>query len=182
MPINTPGVNVEDNGTPLGRFQTFDFQSNITATPAGDTAEIDATGGGGGSVPVEDEGVEITAAVTSFDFVGAGVLATAAGDDVTITIPGAVPGLLASRPAAAAANEGMVWYATDVDLFYISDGSTWTTAVLDHGTALTGLSDDDHPQYAQKANNLSDLTDASDGKTNLQVGYATRSFARVNFR
>lgn len=40
--------------------------------------------------------------------------------------------------------------------------------VTDHG-ALTGLADDDHTQYAQKANNLSDLTNASTARTNLGV-------------
>ena len=41
-------------------------------------------------------------------------------------------------------------------------------APSDHG-ALGGLSDDDHPQYSQKANNLSDLTNAATARTNLNV-------------
>lgn len=49
-------------------------------------------GGGGTDIIVEDEGVVITAGVTSFDFVGAGVTATAIGNDVTITIPADVVG------------------------------------------------------------------------------------------
>lgn len=49
----------------------------------------DISGGGGGSaVSVENEGVQITAGVTNFDFVGSGVTATAVGNDVTITISG----------------------------------------------------------------------------------------------
>lgn len=48
----------------------------------------DISGGGGGSVSVENEGVQITAGVTNFDFVGAGVTATAVGNDVTVTIAG----------------------------------------------------------------------------------------------
>ena len=39
-------------------------------------------------LPIEDEGVQITPNVTSFDFVGSGVTATAVGDAVTVTIPG----------------------------------------------------------------------------------------------
>lgn len=93
---------------------------------------------GGASVPVDNEGVQLTSTVDSFDFVGHGVHATASGDSVTVTIPGAVPDILANRPAAAAANDGMVFYATDVDLAYISNGATWTTLTFDAATALTG--------------------------------------------
>lgn len=55
-------------------------------------------------------------------------------------------GTLAGRPAAGSGNRGSIYYATDVDLLYRSDGSTWVTWVLDHGN-MTGLGDDDHTQY-----------------------------------
>lgn len=48
----------------------------------------DISGGGGDNISVENEGVQIAAIVTNFDFVGAGVTATAVGNDVTVTIPG----------------------------------------------------------------------------------------------
>jgi hypothetical protein len=43
---------------------------------------------GVGSTIVKDEGSNITTAVTSFDFVGAGVTATNSSNNVTVTIPG----------------------------------------------------------------------------------------------
>jgi hypothetical protein len=42
----------------------------------------------GAAIPVSDEGSEVTPAVTSIDFVGDGVTATAVGGAVTVTIPG----------------------------------------------------------------------------------------------
>ena len=45
--------------------------------------------GSGGGVTVEDEGVALTGDATTFNFVGAGVTATGAGAEKTITIPGA---------------------------------------------------------------------------------------------
>jgi hypothetical protein len=49
-------------------------------------------GSGGSAIEVLDEGVSLTAALASMDFVGAGVVATTSGDDVTITISGAPTG------------------------------------------------------------------------------------------
>lgn len=50
-------------------------------------------GGGGNDIEILDEGVPITLAVTDINFVGAGVTATAVGDSVTVTIPGATSNL-----------------------------------------------------------------------------------------
>jgi hypothetical protein len=45
---------------------------------------------GGTAIEAKDEGVSLTAALESLDFVGAGVTATTVGNDVTVTIPGGV--------------------------------------------------------------------------------------------
>jgi len=48
---------------------------------------------GAANIPVLDEGTQITPTVSSFDFVGNGVTATAVGNAVTITIPGGTSSL-----------------------------------------------------------------------------------------
>jgi hypothetical protein len=66
---------------------TLTAGSNVTITN-GDGAITIAASGGGSSVPVSDEGTQITAGVTSFNFTGAGVTATASTGAVTVNIPG----------------------------------------------------------------------------------------------
>ncbi|MCF8275048.1 MAG: hypothetical protein K9I95_14580, partial [Flavobacteriaceae bacterium] len=56
---------------------SFGFQSTTTSG-----------GGGGNSVIVKDEGVTLTSALASLNFVGAGVTASTIGNDVTVTING----------------------------------------------------------------------------------------------
>jgi hypothetical protein len=60
---------------------------NVGATGAtGPTGP--AGGGGGSSISVSDEGTLLTSGVTSFDFTGSGVTASAVGTAVTVAIPG----------------------------------------------------------------------------------------------
>jgi len=71
----------------------------LTTTPQSNVVIIDTTNGqlyytassaigGAANVGILNEGSSITPAVTSIDFVGAGVTATAIGNAVTVTIPG----------------------------------------------------------------------------------------------
>lgn len=62
--------------------------TNITLTvnDPGDTITIDAASAG--SITSKDEGSNLTTATTSFNFVGAGVVATNVGGAVTVTISG----------------------------------------------------------------------------------------------
>lgn len=64
--------------------------TNVTLVynDAANTLTVNSTATGGGAVAVNDEGVPLTAAVTSLDFVGAGVTATNTLGAVTVTIPG----------------------------------------------------------------------------------------------
>lgn len=100
--------------------------------------------------------------------------------------PGAFPwadlicraGTLANRPAAGWWNKGMLYLATDTSALYRSNGTSWVlVSGGDHGT-LTGLSDDDHAQYA--------LLAGRNGQTSLYGGvsasdnFVIRSTASTN--
>jgi hypothetical protein len=58
--------------------------ASTTAGPTGPTGAA----GTGSNISVSDEGTLLTSGVTSFNFTGAGVTATAATNAVTVTIPG----------------------------------------------------------------------------------------------
>jgi len=62
------------------------------------TIDGSGVGGTGTAIAVTDESTQLTAGVTSFTFTGTGVTATNAGNDVTVTIPGA-SGTLPTRDA-----------------------------------------------------------------------------------
>ena len=52
------------------------------------TGTVLSSSGGGGSITTQDEGVTLSAGVTTLNFTGAGVTASGAGATTTITIPG----------------------------------------------------------------------------------------------
>lgn len=56
----------------------------------GTSKKVAASDLGGSAITAKDEGTNLTTALTSLDFVGAGVTATNTGGAVTVTIPGAV--------------------------------------------------------------------------------------------
>ena len=65
----------------------FTAGTNVSLT-RNSASEITISASGGGNLPIEDEGTEITAAAAKINFTGAGVTATAVGNDVTVNIPG----------------------------------------------------------------------------------------------
>lgn len=74
---------------------TWSFTMPTTPGTAGYVLGTDGLGGtswvpqtGGTGISVSDEGSLLTSAVTSFDFTGAGVTASAVGNAVTVSIPG----------------------------------------------------------------------------------------------
>lgn len=70
----------------LGRIRESDIQ-NVTPPSSGSTSQPSSTPT---AAPLEtkDDGASLTLTTASLDFVGAGVTATAVGNDVTVTIPG----------------------------------------------------------------------------------------------
>jgi len=61
--------------------------ANNNASPKSITFTSTGGGGGAANVIVKDEGTTLTSAVTSIDFTGGGVTATASGSNVTISVP-----------------------------------------------------------------------------------------------
>lgn len=59
-----------------------------------------------GGITVKDEGTLITGAVTSIDFVGAGIAAVAAGSAVTVTVNGMLPLVNGDLPGPAFITDG----------------------------------------------------------------------------
>lgn len=58
-------------------------------TPGGTIVTGGGGGGGTANIPVSNSNILITNAVSSFNFTGSGIAATAIGNAVTVTVPGA---------------------------------------------------------------------------------------------
>lgn len=58
-------------------------------TPGGTIVTGGGGGGGTANIPVSNSNILITNAVSSFNFSGSGIAATAIGNAVTVTVPGA---------------------------------------------------------------------------------------------
>ncbi len=90
--------------------------------PTGSAGATGATGPTGPAVAVLDEGVSKTAAATSMDFVGAGVVVTNVGDAVTVTVAGGVGAGISKLGAVFGGNEDpleagtTVWYSVPANL------------------------------------------------------------------
>lgn len=99
--LNAP-VPIALGGT--GETTATDAINALLPAQAGNAGEVLSTNGSnvawvaasGASITVEDEGTLLTTALTSLDFVGAGVTATNTGGDVTVTIAGGGSGTVTS--------------------------------------------------------------------------------------
>jgi hypothetical protein len=78
-----------------------------------------AAGGGGSAITIQDEGVDLTAALTTIDFTGVGVTATAVGNVVTVDVPAS---------AITAKDEGSDLTTAMASLDFVGAGVTATTS------------------------------------------------------
>lgn len=75
--------------TEIGTPDTTAGLTNIgiaTTVDGGSSWVVAWVGGSGSAITIKDQGSDLTATPSSMDFVGAGVVATAVGDDVTVTV------------------------------------------------------------------------------------------------
>lgn len=116
--------------------------------------DITASGGGGGGHTIEDEGTPLTARA-SLNFVGVNVSVADSGGKTVVTV-GAISLAGSGVSGILPADRGGTGLSSSGTLGNVltSNGTGgWVSAassgggVTDHG-ALTGLSDDDHTQYA----------------------------------
>jgi hypothetical protein len=98
-PTGTSGASVTGPTGPTG-----------TAGSSGPTGPTGPAGGGGSSIAVYDEGTLLTSGVTSFNFTGAGVTATAATNAVTVNIPGGGGGGLTYSRTSFTATAGQTTF------------------------------------------------------------------------
>ena len=101
------GLNVDLNLTSSDASDNsvvqFTAGTNVSLT-RNSASEITISASGGGNLPIEDEGVQITGAAAKINFTGAGVTASATGNDVTVDIPGGGGGYV--LPLAANGTRG----------------------------------------------------------------------------
>lgn len=83
-------VILQDEGTTLGAVPIVNITgAGATASITGAVGTINIPGGGGGgTITVQDEGIDQSTTVTTLNFIGAGVMASGAGAIATINIPG----------------------------------------------------------------------------------------------
>lgn len=93
--------------------------ANVTVNQHGVITNISNGGGAGGNTIItEDEGVVLSNAVTTLNFVGAGVTASGAGATTTVTIPGAGPSTITTQ------DEGTTLSSAVTTLNFVGAGVT----------------------------------------------------------
>ena len=109
-PANTVRVSQNSGSTLSAKQLNFVNTANvtITVTDSGDgnanVAIFSAAGGGGSALTVKDDGTSLNTSVSTIDFVGTGVTATANGNNVTVTIPAGLSNTIVKTTSYTANN------------------------------------------------------------------------------
>jgi hypothetical protein len=105
----------------------IDDSNNFKQVTAQSIADL---GAGGGAIEVFDEGISLNAAISSIDFVGAGVVATNIGSAITVTIAGGGGGATLDEAVAQGAHGFSVgdWLYHNGTIYVLADASAAATA------------------------------------------------------
>lgn len=136
------------------------------------------TGAGVDGHVIQDEGIALPQRAV-LNFVGAGVMVTNEAGGTQVEIPGVSDmvtkdGLTdwdeqPSNPSTPATNKWKLFFKSG-GLYIMDDaGSVVGPITIDHG-ALTGLGDDDHPQYAHKGTSIDGLKLIWNSANSISVG------------
>jgi len=108
-----------------------------------------ATGAAGGVFTVKDEGTPLATDASSMDFVGGGVVASGAGADKTITIPG-VTGVTFSIVVVFDAGADAITGSPEVDVMVPAAGTitSWTLFADAAGSAVIDIWNDTYANFA----------------------------------
>ena len=91
-------------------------------------------GGGGSSITVQDEGSSLSTAATTFNFVGAGVVASGTGATKTITISGGGSGVTVQEEGSSLSTSGTTLNFVGAGVTASGTGATKTITVPGGGT------------------------------------------------
>jgi hypothetical protein len=136
----------------------IDDSNNLKQVTAQAIADL---GAGGGAVEVLDEGGSLTAAVSSIDFVGAGVTATNVGSAVTVTIPGGGGGGATLTHDVNQTTHGFSvndWIYHNGTIYALADASAATTAESIGIVSAVADADNFTVQFGGRITGLTGLT------------------------
>lgn len=163
--ILAPGSNLTADRT----LNIVTGDSDRTLTLSGD-ATISGTNTGDTPITVKDEGSNLTTALTSLDFVGAGVTATNTLGAVTVTISGtSVPD--GDKGDITVSSSGTVWTVDNDAITYAKIQNVSATDRL-LGRSTSGAGDVEEITCTAAGRALIDDADASAQRTTLGLGTA----------
>jgi hypothetical protein len=135
--------------------------ANNNASPKSITFTSTGGGGGAANVIVKDEGTTLTSAVTSIDFTGGGVTATASGSNVTISVPVGLSNTIIKTTSYTSVNAAAnLTYALPT-----TPSEPWYIFVIKNGIVLTPNTD-----YSVSGNTLT-VIESGAANDSIEVRY-----------